>query len=97
MLRVRILLDLPAADQEDTFFSTEAFSNMISLKLLNINHVGLSGSYGKNFKQLRWFCWKKCVLWKFCHQIYHKLVVLDLQFSSLKKVCEELKVQLTPF
>ncbi|XVF65342.1 hypothetical protein PTKIN_Ptkin09bG0240300 [Pterospermum kingtungense] len=85
-----IVCDLLAL--KDTSISTEAFAKMISLRLLKINHVCLSGCYGKVSKELRWLCWKKCPL-EILPPNFHldNLVVLDMQFSSLKKVWEEIK------
>ncbi|XP_043715484.1 disease resistance protein RUN1-like [Telopea speciosissima] len=78
----------------------EAFTKMERLRMLQANYVQLLGSHehllndlfpsmGKKhlFRELRWLCWHEFPL-RYIPTNFHleNLVVLDLQYSSLKKV-----------
>ncbi|GFY95026.1 disease resistance protein (TIR-NBS-LRR class) family [Actinidia rufa] len=72
---------------------TDAFSRMHKLKLLQLYHVHMSGSFEKFPKRLRWLCW---------HGFHFKsipsdfplesLVALDMPYSTLINVFSETKV-----
>ncbi|PSS19217.1 TMV resistance protein like [Actinidia chinensis var. chinensis] len=72
---------------------TEAFSRMHKLKLLQLYHVHMNGSYEKFPKGLRWLCW---------HGFHFKsipsdfplksLVALDMRYSSLINIFSETQV-----
>ena len=84
-LDVPILKDVPV--------STEAFAKMINLRLLKIDSIHFTSSYENFSKELRWLCWRRCPLIVLPPNLHlDNLVVLDLQFSSIKKVSKETKV-----
>ncbi|XVF65334.1 hypothetical protein PTKIN_Ptkin09bG0239600 [Pterospermum kingtungense] len=86
-------LDVPAL--KDVVVSTEAFAKMINLRLLKINSAHFTGSYEKISKELRWFCWRECPLAVLPPNLHlDNLVVLDMRFSSVKKVWRETKSRL---
>ncbi|KAI7981039.1 TMV resistance protein N [Camellia lanceoleosa] len=66
-------------------WSNKAFVGMHKLRLLQINHVHLSGNFEHLFEELRWLCWHNCPL-EYLPSNFHpeKLVALDMQFSRLK-------------
>ncbi|XP_042483025.1 disease resistance protein RPV1-like [Macadamia integrifolia] len=72
--------------------STEAFEKLSKLRLLQLNNVLLTGSYEHFSEELRWFCWResplKCIPIDFRPD---NLVVLDMQYGSLKQVWKETK------
>ncbi|XP_062171330.1 disease resistance protein RPV1-like [Alnus glutinosa] len=71
----------------------EAFTNMKSLRLLQINDVHLKGSYEHLSKKLRWLCWHKCHLKCLPHNFHlENLVVLDMQYSNVEQVWEKNKI-----
>ncbi|KAL7207940.1 hypothetical protein ACSBR1_029819 [Camellia fascicularis] len=55
------------------------------LRLLQINHVHLSGNFEHLFEELRWLCWHNCPL-EHLPSNFHpkKLFALDMQFSRFK-------------
>ncbi|XWS13342.1 hypothetical protein CRYUN_Cryun36dG0029500 [Craigia yunnanensis] len=83
-------LDVPAL--EDVLVSTDAFAKMVNLRLLKIDSVHFTGSYENFSKELRWLCWRRCPLIVLPTNLHlDNLVVLDMQFSSIKKVWKETK------
>ncbi|BAT97009.1 hypothetical protein LR48_Vigan11g146200 [Vigna angularis] len=66
-------------------FEAQAFKNMKSLRLLQLDHVQLTGDYGYLSKQLRWICWKgfpsKYIPNNFCME---SVVAMDLKHSHLQ-------------
>ncbi|CAL5413881.1 unnamed protein product [Camellia sinensis] len=66
-------------------WSNKAFARMPKLRLLQINHVRLSGNFEHLFEELRWLCWHNCPL-EYLPSNFHpeKLLVLDMQFSRFK-------------
>ncbi|KAM2118463.1 hypothetical protein EV2_010979 [Malus domestica] len=83
-----LALNLPSP--EETSFSTKAFRNMKRLRLLQLNYVRLTGRYQCLSKKLRWLCWHgfplKFIPKELCQP---NIVVIDMQYSSLKQVlCE---------
>ncbi|KAL7209458.1 hypothetical protein ACSBR1_031075 [Camellia fascicularis] len=66
-------------------WSNKAFARMPKLRLLQINHVHLSGNFEHLFEELRWLCWHNCPLEYLPSNFYpKKLLVLDMQFSRFK-------------
>ncbi|XP_059429953.1 disease resistance protein RUN1-like [Corylus avellana] len=86
-----LILHLPVL--EDVYLTTEAFTNMKNLRLLQINSVHLRGSYEHLSKELKWLCWHKCPL-EFLPQGFHleNLVLLDIQNSNVKQVWKKNKI-----
>ncbi|XVF84564.1 hypothetical protein PTKIN_Ptkin17bG0047100 [Pterospermum kingtungense] len=87
-------LSLDVSTRGDTIVSTEAFGKMTNLRLLKINSVRFSagGCYKKFSKELRWLCWHRCSLKVLPPNLdLDNLAVLDMQFSSLRKVWKETK------
>ncbi|XP_059461858.1 disease resistance protein RUN1-like [Corylus avellana] len=74
-------------------FNSEAFMKMQRLRLLQLDHVRLTGDYKYLSKELRWLCWHGFPL-KFIPKDFYprNLVVIDLQYSNLKKVWESPKL-----
>ncbi|XP_061988679.1 disease resistance protein RUN1-like isoform X2 [Rosa rugosa] len=69
-------------------FSTEAFTNMKRLRLLQLDYVNLTGDY-KNLtkKKLRWLCWHGFPLVVIPREFdLQSLVILDLRYSKLTQV-----------
>ncbi|XP_062028437.1 disease resistance protein RUN1-like [Rosa rugosa] len=71
-------------------FSADAFRNMKRLKLLQLNHVKLTGDYDKFPKKLIWLCLRgfsaQVIRNGFLNEPY--LVSLDLRYSNLVRVWE---------
>ncbi|CAL9028552.1 unnamed protein product [Prunus brigantina] len=88
-------LALNLLSSEKASFSTEAFSKMSKLKLLQLNYVELTGEYKFLSKNLRWLCWHGFLLDSIPGDFdLTRLVAMDLQFSKLKivwKDCKSLK------
>ncbi|KAB1218978.1 TMV resistance protein N [Morella rubra] len=78
---------------EDVHLKTEAFAKMRNLRLLQVDGVHLTGSNKDLFKELRWLHWHNCRL-KFLPPSFHleNLVILDMQYSSVKEVWKEIKI-----
>ncbi|KAJ9177998.1 hypothetical protein P3X46_009918 [Hevea brasiliensis] len=63
------------------------------LRLLQINAVHLTGAYRNLFDDLRWFCWPECTLKSIPPNLrLDNLVVLEMQFSNIRKFSKEVKV-----
>ncbi|XP_059461815.1 disease resistance protein RUN1-like [Corylus avellana] len=74
-------------------FNSEAFIMMQRLRLLKLDHVRLTGDYKYLSKELRWLCWHGFPLKFLPNDFYPRnLVVIDLQYSNLKKVWESPKL-----
>ncbi|KAB2601176.1 TMV resistance protein N-like [Pyrus ussuriensis x Pyrus communis] len=83
-------LNLPSHDEE-TSFSTEAFTNMKRLRLLQLKYIQLTGEYHCLSKKLKWLCWRGFPL-KFIPKdlCQPNIVAIDIRYSSLRQVlCEE--------
>ncbi|XP_043691615.1 disease resistance protein RUN1-like isoform X2 [Telopea speciosissima] len=84
-----LILNYPGKVQ----LSTEAFAKMSKLRLLQLNDVELTGNYEHFSEELRWLCWQgsplKNIPNNFC---LDNLLVLDMQYGSLKQVWKETKV-----
>ncbi|KAM5574865.1 disease resistance protein RUN1-like [Rosa sericea] len=72
-------------------FSTEAFTNMKRLRLLQLDYVNLTGDY-KNLskKKLRWLSWHGFPLVVIPREFdLQSLVILDLRYSKLTQVWDD--------
>ncbi|PON63963.1 TIR-NBS-LRR-like protein [Parasponia andersonii] len=71
-------------------FSTKAFTQMQRLRLLQLNHVQLTGSYEYLSKELRWLSWHGCSM-KFLPNNFYQgnLVAISLKYSNLRKVWKD--------
>ncbi|TQD88342.1 hypothetical protein C1H46_026086 [Malus baccata] len=80
-----LALDLPSV--KEISFSTEAFTNMKRLRLLQLKHVRLTGGYQCLSKKLRWMCYHgfplEFIPIELCQP---NIVAIDMQYSSLKQV-----------
>ncbi|XP_059461841.1 disease resistance protein RUN1-like [Corylus avellana] len=73
-------------------FNSEAFIKMQRLRLLQLDHVRLTGDYKYLSKELRLLCWHGFPLKFIPNDFYPRnVVVIDLQYSNLKKVWESPK------
>ncbi|XP_034700720.1 disease resistance protein RPV1-like isoform X1 [Vitis riparia] len=84
------------ADKERVMtLCTKSFQPMVTLRLLQINHVQLGGNFKNIPAELKWLQWKGCPLKTlpstFCPR---KLTVLDLSESKIERVwgCHNKKV-----
>ncbi|XP_050110160.1 disease resistance protein RUN1-like isoform X2 [Malus sylvestris] len=83
-------LTLDLQESDETSFSTEAFRNMHSLRLLKLNYVKLTGSYNNLPNELRWLCWHGFPLEAIPEDFDHpNIVVIDLSYSKLTRVWED--------
>ncbi|KAB2627527.1 TMV resistance protein N-like [Pyrus ussuriensis x Pyrus communis] len=88
-----LTLDLQESDKAS--FSTEAFRNMQSLRLLKLNYVTLTGSYNNLSNELRWLCWHGFPLKVIPKDFDHpNMVAIDLSYSKLIRVWEDSDVWL---
>ncbi|KAM7515826.1 hypothetical protein LguiA_005409 [Lonicera macranthoides] len=82
-----------SAYSHDVYITTDAFTSMRSLSLLQINYTELIGGYEEFPKNLRWLCWrgfpKKCVPSDFPLQ---SLVAIDMRNSRLEEFLGLLKI-----
>ncbi|KAM5574863.1 disease resistance protein RPV1 [Rosa sericea] len=86
-----LVLDLPSS--EDNSYSTEAFRNMQSLRLLQLNYVKLTGSYEFLPQELNWLCWHGFPEMSIPNNFNQRsLVAIDMQYSKLKQVWENPEV-----
>ncbi|KAL7175639.1 hypothetical protein ACSBR2_029270 [Camellia fascicularis] len=78
-----VILTLPMLKKIQ--WSNKAFVGMHKPRLLEINHVHLSGNFEHLFEELRWLCWHNCPL-EHLPSNFHpkKLVALDMQFNRFK-------------
>ncbi|XP_068321616.1 disease resistance protein RUN1-like isoform X1 [Pyrus communis] len=84
-----LALDLPSV--EEISFSTEAFTSMKSLRLLQLKYVRLTGGYQCLSKKLRWLCYRGFPLEFIPKDLCQpNMVAIDMRYSSLKQVlCED--------
>ncbi|CAN6689848.1 unnamed protein product [Malus baccata var. baccata] len=82
-------LNLPS--DEETSFSTEAFTNMKRLRLLQLKYVRLTGGYRYLSKKLKWLCWRGFPLEFIPKDLCQpNIVAIDMRYSSLRQVlCED--------
>ena len=87
-------LTLELTSQSMVNFNSEAFIEMQRLRLLQLDYVRLTGYYKYLSQELRWLCWHGFPLKFIPNEFYPRnLIVIDLQYSNLKKVWEGPKVQ----
>ncbi|KAG5542946.1 hypothetical protein RHGRI_015890 [Rhododendron griersonianum] len=86
--------DLEATKNTNPFvLEADAFGRMRKLKLLQLNHVHISGPYEKLPKGLKWLCWHGFPLKSIPSDFpLESLVALDMRYSNLKNVWEGTKV-----
>ncbi|CAL5347747.1 unnamed protein product [Camellia sinensis] len=78
-----VILTLPMLKKIQ--WSNKTFVRMHKLRLLQINHVHLSGNFEDLLEELRWLCWHNCPLENLPSNFHpEKLVILDMQFSRFK-------------
>jgi len=77
-------------------FEAHAFKEMKKLRLLQLDHVQLSGDYGYLPKQLRWISWKGFPS-KYIPNNFHmeNVIAIDLKHSNLQLVWKQPKVFIT--
>ncbi|XP_034918654.1 disease resistance protein RUN1 [Populus alba] len=86
-----IKLDVRASEAKS--LSTGSFAKMKCLNLLQINGAHLTGSFKLLSKELMWICWHECPLKYFPSDFtLDNLVVLDMQYSNLKKLWKGKKI-----
>ncbi|XP_061995833.1 disease resistance protein RUN1-like isoform X1 [Rosa rugosa] len=80
------LADIPSSNSNKVTLETNAFTGMRRLRLLQLSHVQLNGCYEEFPDGLRWLCWVKFPLESMPIDFpLESLVVLELQYSSLKR------------
>ncbi|KAJ6854510.1 disease resistance protein RUN1-like [Populus alba x Populus x berolinensis] len=86
-----LALDVRASEAKS--LSAGSFAEMKHLNLLQINEVHLTGSFKHLSKVLIWICWHKCPLKCFPSDFtLDNLVVLDIQYSTLKELWKGEKI-----
>ena len=82
------ILALP--ELKEIHWNTKAFARMHNLRLLQINHVHLSGDFEHLSEELRWLCWHNCPLEYLPSNLHlENLVALDMQFSNIKELWQD--------
>ncbi|KAG4379961.1 hypothetical protein GLYMA_16G085200v4 [Glycine max] len=66
-------------------FEAYSFEKMKELRLLQLDHVQLSGNYGYLSKQLKWICWRGFPL-KYIPNNFHLkgVIAIDFKYSKLR-------------
>ncbi|KAL2576400.1 hypothetical protein AAZX31_16G078000 [Glycine max] len=66
-------------------FEAYSFEKMKGLRLLQLDHVQLSGNYGYLSKQLKWICWRGFPL-KYIPNNFHLegVIAIDFKYSKLR-------------
>ncbi|RDX94838.1 TMV resistance protein N, partial [Mucuna pruriens] len=71
-------------------FNADAFEEMKRLRLLQLDHVKLTGDYGHLSKQLRWIYWKGFPLKCIPNNFYlEDVIAIELKYSNLILVWKE--------
>lgn len=79
-----ITIDLQAS--KDVVLSTESFSEMRCLRLLQMNAAHVTGCYEHFSKELAWLCWHQCPLKSLPQDFQlNNLVVLDMQYNNIRE------------
>lgn len=72
----------------------KAFSNLRKLRLLQLSHVQVKGNYSHFPRGLRWLCWSEFPEYFVPTELHlGSLVVMDLQYSNLKRLWDDQKVK----
>ncbi|XP_059451126.1 disease resistance protein RUN1-like [Corylus avellana] len=80
-------LTLKFSTLREVNFSTRAFIRMRRLRLLQLDHVQLTGDYEHLSKELRWLRWHRFPQKFMPNNFYSRnLVAIDLRYSNLKQV-----------
>ncbi|XP_019053234.1 PREDICTED: TMV resistance protein N-like isoform X2 [Nelumbo nucifera] len=78
---------------EETHVGAKAFAKMHNLRLLKVNYVNIEGGFEYLPKELRWLYWFGFPLRSIPMEFnLQNLVVLDMQYSRIKKVWTETKL-----
>ncbi|BFG19470.1 hypothetical protein CerSpe_057440 [Prunus speciosa] len=88
-------LALKLLRSDNTIFSVKAFIRMKRLRLLQLNHVQLTGDYKYLSNKLRWLCWRGFPLEFIPEDVFKhliNLVSIDLRYSNLIKFWEHSKL-----
>ncbi|CAL5431192.1 unnamed protein product [Camellia sinensis] len=74
-------------NENNVILSTKAFEPMVNLRLLQINHVNLDGSFNLFCTELKWLQWKGCPLKTLPAEFFRlDLTVLDLSESKMVQI-----------
>jgi len=78
------------------YLKAHAFKEMKRLRLLQLDHVQLTGEYGYLSKQLRWISWKGFPS-EYIPNKFHmeNVIAIDLKHSRLQLVWKQPKVFIT--
>ncbi|GAU37320.1 hypothetical protein TSUD_354770 [Trifolium subterraneum] len=86
-------LVLKSQSNSNVSFKADSFRKMKKLRLLQLDHVDLTGDYVHLSQKLRWLHWQgftgDCIPDEFYQK---KLVVFDLKHSNVKQFRSETKV-----
>lgn len=84
----------PSRESNAVVLETNGFVGMHNLRLLQLSHVLLNGCYEELPSGLRWLCWSKFPLESIPGDFpLDNLVVLEMHYSSLRKLGKERKVR----
>ncbi|XP_065873379.1 disease resistance protein RPV1-like isoform X2 [Euphorbia lathyris] len=73
-------------------WSTKTFKKMKMLRLVQLNYVGLTGSYEQIFSKLRWLCWREFPSESIPFDLsLENLIALDMRYSNLTQFMESRK------
>lgn len=85
-----------STDQLD--LKTDAFARMQKLRLLQLNHVQLTGGYEEFPKQLKWLCWHGFSQSRIPYNFpLENVVAIDMRHSKLSHVWKRAKVCYSKF
>ncbi|KAK2636333.1 hypothetical protein Ddye_031125 [Dipteronia dyeriana] len=85
--RCKKFLQHKAAIEGELVLSTKPFESMVSLRLLQINHVKLEGKFKFLPAELKWLQWKQCTVKTLPSDFSpSQLAVLDLSESGIERV-----------
>ncbi|MCH83813.1 TMV resistance protein N-like, partial [Trifolium medium] len=77
----------------NVFFKADSFRKMKKLRLLQLDHVDLTGDYVHLSQKLRWLHWKGFTGDRIPDEFYQKnLVVFELEHNNIEQVWNETKV-----
>lgn len=85
----------PSKNLNEIILETNAFARMHKLRLLRLSHVKLTGRYEEIPTGLRMLCWIAFPLDSIPNDFHlENLVVLEMQYSSLRQILNGTKVLL---
>ncbi|CAJ2635016.1 unnamed protein product [Trifolium pratense] len=83
-------LVLKSQSTGEVCFSADSFKEMKKLRLLQLDHVDLTGDFGYLSKEVRWLHWQGYTGDYMPGEFYQgNLVVVDLRYSYIKRVWKE--------